>query len=108
VIGETTSIGKHVKLYQGVTLGAKSFKKDAEGRLVKGGKRHPDIEDDVVIYAGATILGGETVVGRGSVVGSNVWLMQSVPPHSMVYFENEQLRVKPLKDSKNREADCEI
>jgi serine O-acetyltransferase len=108
VIGETTNIGKHVKLYQGVTLGAKSFKKDAEGRLVKGGKRHPDIEDDVVIYAGATILGGETVVGRGSVVGSNVWLMQSVPPHSMVYFENEQLRIKPLKDSKNHEADFEI
>ncbi len=99
VIGETTSIGKRVKLYQGVTLGAKSFKKDANDRLVKGGKRHPDISDDVVIYAGATILGGDTTVGRASVIGSNVWLMQSVPADSLVYYENEQLRVKPLKDT---------
>ncbi len=98
VIGETTVIGQRVKIYQGVTLGAKSFAKDAEGRIVKGIKRHPNIEDDVVIYAGATILGGDTVIGRGSTIGSNVWLMQSVPPHSLVYFENEQVRVRPQKE----------
>jgi serine O-acetyltransferase len=108
VIGETASIGKRVKLYQGVTLGAKSFKKDANGRLVKGGKRHPDIGDDVVIYAGATILGGDTSVGRGSVIGSNVWLMQSVPPRSVVYFENQQLRVKPLKETDKQDTDFQI
>ena len=99
VIGETTVIGQRVKIYQGVTLGAKSFAKDAEGRIVKSIKRHPNIEDEVVIYAGATILGGDTVIGRGSVVGSNVWLMQSVPAHSVVYFENEQLRIKPQKEA---------
>ncbi|MCX7824977.1 MAG: serine acetyltransferase [Verrucomicrobiae bacterium] len=98
VIGETTVIGKRVKMYQGVTLGAKSFAKDAQGRIVKGGKRHPNIEDDVVIYAGATILGGDTTIGKGSIIGSNVWLMQSVPPRSIVYFENEQLRIKPRKE----------
>ncbi|MFA6564489.1 MAG: serine O-acetyltransferase EpsC [Verrucomicrobiia bacterium] len=97
VIGETTIIGQRVKIYQGVTLGAKSFAKDAEGKIVKGIKRHPHIEDEVVIYAGATILGGDTVIGRGSIIGSNVWVMQSVPPRSLVYFENEQLRIKPQK-----------
>ena len=98
VIGETTVIGQRVKIYQGVTLGAKSFAKDAEGHIVKGIKRHPNIEDEVVIYAGATILGGDTVIGRGSVVGSNVWLMESVPPNSIVYFENEQLRIRQQKE----------
>ena len=99
VIGETTVIGQRVKIYQGVTLGAKSFAKDSEGRIVKGIKRHPNIEDEVVIYAGATILGGDTVIGRGSTIGSNVWLMQSVPAHSLAYFENEQLRIRPLKEA---------
>lgn len=98
VIGETTVIGQRVKIYQSVTLGAKSFAKDAEGRIVKGIKRHPNIEDEVVIYAGATILGGDTVIGRGSIIGSNVWVMQSVPAHSIVYYENEQLRIKPQKE----------
>jgi len=98
VVGETTVIGQRVKIYQGVTLGAKSFAKDADGRIVKGSKRHPNIEDEVVIYAGATILGGDTVIGRGSVIGSNVWVMQSVPPRSIVYYENEQLRIKPQKE----------
>lgn len=98
VIGETTVIGQRVKIYQGVTLGAKSFAKDAEGHIVKGIKRHPNIEDEVVIYAGATILGGDTVIGRGSVIGSNVWIMESVPPRSNVYFENEQLRIRPQKE----------
>ena len=85
VIGETCKIGKRVKLYQGVTLGALSFAKDASGMLVKGTKRHPDVEDNVVIYAGATILGGETVIGHDSVIGGNVWLIHSVPPGSKVY-----------------------
>jgi len=86
VIGETTVIGKNVKLYQGVTLGAKSFQKDPEtGALVKGIKRHPNVEDNVVIYAGATILGGDTTIGHDSEIGGSVWLIDSVPPNSRVY-----------------------
>lgn len=85
VIGETCTIGRRVKLYQGVTLGALSFEKDENGLPVKGVKRHPDVEDNVVIYAGATILGGDTRIGRGSVIGGNVWLVRSVPPNSKVY-----------------------
>jgi len=85
VIGETCVIGKNVKLYQGVTLGALSFAKDEHGNLIKGNKRHPDVEDDVIIYAGATILGGDTRIGHGSVIGGNVWLTHSVPPFSKVY-----------------------
>ncbi len=87
VIGETTVIGNRVKLYQGVTLGALSFAKDEEGRMIRGKKRHPTIEDDVVIYAGATILGGSTVIGAGSVIGGNVWLTSSVPPYTRVIIE---------------------
>lgn len=90
VIGETCVIGRNVKIYQGVTLGAFSFVKDDQGRLVKGVKRHPDVEDDVVIYAGATILGGSTVIGQGSVIGANVWLTHSVPPRSKVYNQQPQ------------------
>lgn len=86
VVGETTVIGKNVKLYQGVTLGAKSFQKDpATGALVKGIKRHPNVEDNVVIYAGATILGGDTTIGHDSEIGGSVWLIESVPPNSRVY-----------------------
>jgi len=80
VIGETTVIGKNVKLYQGVTLGALSVKKEESGL-----KRHPTIEDDVTIYANATILGGDTVIGSGSVIGGSVWITQSVPPGSKIY-----------------------
>jgi serine O-acetyltransferase len=82
VVGETTVIGKNVKMYQGVTLGALSVKK-SEGNK----KRHPTIEDDVTIYAGATILGGETVIGAGSIVGGNVWLVNSIPAGSRVYYQ---------------------
>lgn len=85
VVGETCTIGNNVKLYQGVTLGARSFTLDEQGKPVKGVKRHPDIEDDVVIYAGATILGGDTVIGHNSIIGGNVWLTHSVPPYSRVY-----------------------
>jgi len=86
VIGETCTIGDRVKMYQGVTLGARSFTLDDNGNPVKGIKRHPDIEDDVVIYAGATILGGDTRIGRGSIIGGNVWLLHSVPPDSRVIY----------------------
>ena len=82
VIGETAVIGNHVKIYQGVTLGALSVSKDD---AIK--KRHPTLEDNVVVYAGATILGGETVIGRNSIVGGNVWLTRSVPPHSKIYYQ---------------------
>jgi serine O-acetyltransferase len=83
VIGATAVIGANVRLYQAVTLGAKRFQSDHDGALVKGDARHPIIEDDVVIYAGATILGRITV-GRGSTIGGNVWLTQSVPPGSII------------------------
>jgi len=98
VIGETTVIGRNVKLYQGVTLGALSFPKDEKtGMLLKGHKRHPNVEDNVVIYAGATILGGETVIGHDSEIGGNVWLMSSIPPHSRVYNATPAPNVKSLK-----------
>lgn len=93
VVGGTAVIGHNVKLYQGVTLGAFSFDKDANGRLIRNTKRHPTIEDDVVVYAGATILGGETVIGRGSVIGGNVWLTHSVPPGTRVLPETPNLRI---------------
>ena len=83
VIGETALIGRHVRLYQAVTLGAKRFPTDEQGHLVKGSARHPILEDDVVIYAGATILGRITI-GAGSVIGGNVWLTRSVPPNSQI------------------------
>ncbi|MBR1921323.1 MAG: serine acetyltransferase [Kiritimatiellae bacterium] len=85
VIGETTVIGRNVRLYQGVTLGGLSFAKDATGALVKGLKRHPNIEDNVVVYANATILGGTTTIGHDSEIGGNVWIRESVPPCSRVY-----------------------
>jgi len=91
VVGETTVIGDRVKLYQGVTLGALSFPREEGGSLVRGTKRHPTLEDDVVVYAGATILGGTTVVGRGSVIGGNVWLTASVPPGSRVTLSRDRL-----------------
>ena len=95
VIGETTVIGRNVKLYQGVTLGALSFPKDeATGMLMKGHKRHPNVEDNVVIYAGATILGGETTIGHDSEIGGNVWLMDSIPPYSRVYNQTPFPRIK--------------
>ena len=97
VIGETTVIGERVKLYQGVTLGALSFPKDERGRLIRGQKRHPTIEDDVVIYAGATILGGQTIVGAGSEVGANVFLTKSVPPAHRVTPEKVELKYRAAR-----------
>jgi serine O-acetyltransferase len=90
VVGETTSIGERVRIYQGVTLGALSLPKDEVNRL-RGAKRHPTIEDDVTIYAGATVLGGETVIGAGSVIGGNVWITQSVPPGTKVFLAPPKL-----------------
>lgn len=95
VIGETCTIGNHVKLYQGVTLGAKSFPLDEHGTPIKDIKRHPDIEDNVVIYAGATILGGDTRIGHDSVIGGNVWLTHSVPPFSTVFNAQPSPIIKP-------------
>jgi serine O-acetyltransferase len=93
VIGETVSIGNRVRIYQGVTLGALSLTKDSVERL-RGQKRHPTIEDDVIIYAGATILGGDTVIGAKSVIGGNVWLTESVPPETNVFIKKPELVLK--------------
>lgn len=89
VIGETTVIGNNVKLYQGVTLGAKSFEADENGNPVKGIKRHPNIGSNVVIYANATILGGDTTIGDNCVIGGNVWLTRSVEAGKTVYYDGE-------------------
>ncbi|VTU01359.1 serine o-acetyltransferase : Serine acetyltransferase OS=Singulisphaera acidiphila (strain ATCC BAA-1392 / DSM 18658 / VKM B-2454 / MOB10) GN=Sinac_6197 PE=4 SV=1: Hexapep [Gemmataceae bacterium] len=98
VIGETTEIGVGVKVYQGVTLGALSFTKDDDGELLKGSyKRHPTLRDGVVVYANATILGGNTVVGERAVIGSNVWLTESVPPDTTVVLEKPRLRLRGAK-----------
>ena len=94
VIGETCTIGERVKLYQGVTLGARSFEKDENGNPVKGIKRHPNVGNNVVIYAGATILGGETTIGDDSEIGGNVWLIHSVPPGSKVYNRQPRPLIK--------------
>jgi len=89
VIGETSVIGDDVKIYQGVTLGARSFPRDARGRVIKGTKRHPDIDRGVTIYAGATILGPVTI-GEASTVGGNVWLTQGVPPGTRIVVRTPQ------------------
>ncbi|WP_455381328.1 serine O-acetyltransferase EpsC [Salinispira pacifica] len=93
VIGETTVIGNRVKIYQGVTLGALSVRKEESFQ-----KRHPTIEDDVTIYSGATILGGQTVIGRGSTIGGNVWITSSVPPGSKIYNRPADLVVRPGRE----------
>jgi serine O-acetyltransferase len=103
VIGETTHIGKSVRIYQSVTLGALSIPKDS-GNQFRGKKRHPTIEDDVIIYAGATILGGNTVIGARSVIGGNVWLTQSIPPDTTVSLESPRLSYK----SKNKKSALEM
>jgi serine O-acetyltransferase len=90
VIGETSEIGSHVKLYQGVSLIARSL---SGGQTLRGQKRHPTVENDVTIYAGATIIGGDTVIGAGSTIGASVFLMHSVPARSLVFHEEKQLRI---------------
>lgn len=101
VIGETTIIGKHVRIYQAVTLGAKRFPTDENGNLIKGNERHPIVEDDVVIYAGATVLGRITI-GRGSAIGGNVWLTRSVPANSNI--TQAQTLATPLADDAHHHA----
>jgi serine O-acetyltransferase len=93
VIGETAVLGDNVKIYQGVTLGALSFPKDACGMIIKGAKRHPSLEDDVTIYSGATVL-GDIVIGRGSVIGGNVWLTESTKPGTKITLAPPDQRVK--------------
>jgi serine O-acetyltransferase len=93
VIGETTDIGDGVKLYQGVTLGALSFPRDAAGQIIRGKKRHPTVESGSTLYANATVLGGQTVVGTDSVIGGSVFLTRSVPPRSRVSLKEPELRV---------------
>jgi len=105
VVGETTEIGNHVKMYQGVGLVAKSL---AAGQLLRGQKRHPTIEDNVTIYAGATIMGGDTVVGEGSTIGANVFLTSSVPAHSLVVQEEANVRVMSKKDRVARAPDFNV
>lgn len=93
VIGETCVIGNFVKLYHGVTLGARNFPKDENGRIVKGIKRHPDVEDHVVVYPHATVLGGKTVIGKSSTIGANVFLRESIPADSFVTTVGEELSI---------------
>jgi len=100
VIGETSSIGRQVRIYQGVTLGALSLSK-VDCKILRNKKRHPSIEDDVIIYANATILGGQTVVGARSVIGGNVWLTHSVPPDTEVFIEKQDLIFGKKKFKKN-------
>lgn len=106
VIGETAVLGNHVKLYQGVTLGAKSFEVDLAGNPVKGVKRHPDIDDHVTIYAHATILGGDTRIGANSVIGGNVWLLESIPANSIAYYKGEDLVIRARKKKEDLVADA--
>ena len=94
VIGESCEIGSHVKLFHGVTLGARSLQKDEHGKIKKGGKRHPTVEDHVTIYPNSTVLGGKTVIGAHSTIGGNVFLTSSVPPNSLVFYEAKQLQVQ--------------
>ncbi|WP_320127923.1 serine O-acetyltransferase EpsC [uncultured Sphaerochaeta sp.] len=101
VIGETSVIGKNVKLYQGVTLGALSFPKDACGMLVRGTKRHPTLEDNVTIYSNATIL-GDITVGENAVIGSNVWIKENVPPDTMVVLQEPKITFRDLKSKKRQ------
>ncbi len=100
VIGETSQIGDNVKIYQGVTLGALSFPKDERGRVIKGLKRHPTLEDNVTIYANTTILGGETVIGKGATVGGNTFITSSVTAHSTVTTTKPQLKIRSKKRPK--------
>jgi len=99
VIGETCVIGNGVKIYQGVTLGAQSFPRDERGRVIKGTKRHPDIEDGVTVYSGATIL-GPIRIGRGAIIGGNVWVTKNVPPETRIVVRpGQQVQVdRPVQD----------
>src|SRR5437763_1965272 len=105
VVGETTKIGSHVKIYQGVSFIARSL---AAGQALRGKKRHPTIEDGVRIYAGTTIMGGDTVIGANSTIGANVFLTKSVPPNSLVYYEEKEVAVVPKRAKQSANADEEL
>lgn len=96
VIGETSILGKNVKIFQGVTLGALSFPKTPDGKLIRDRKRHPTLEDNVTIYSGATVL-GDVIIGKGSVIGGNVWLTEGVPPNTLVTVSKNELTIKTKK-----------
>src|SRR5215813_13307251 len=102
VVGETTKIGSHVKLYQGVSFIARAL---GAGRALHGKKRHPTIEDGVCIYAGTTIMGGDTVIGANSTIGANVFLTKSVPPNSLVYYEEKEVAIVQKRSRKPAGAD---
>ena len=97
VIGETAILGKGVKIYQGVTLGALSFPKDEKGNIIRDNKRHPTLEDDVTVYSGATVL-GDITLGKGSLIGGNVWLTKSIEPNTVVTISDPELRIKTKKN----------
>jgi serine O-acetyltransferase len=101
VVGETTEIGSHVKLYQGVSFIARSL---SAGKALRGKKRHPTIEDGVCIYAGTTIMGGDTVIGANSTIGANVFLTKSVPPNSLVYYQEKEVAIVPKRKHKPAET----
>ena len=105
MVGETATIGNHVKMYQGVALIARSL---SGGQQLKGKKRHPTVEDGVTIYAGSTIMGGDTVVGEGSTIGANVFLMNSVAPYSLVILEDVKVKVMNKKDRASSPGDFQI
>jgi serine O-acetyltransferase len=105
VIGESSILGDHVKMYQGVGLVARSL---AAGQQLRGQKRHPTLEDRVTVYAGATIMGGDTVVGEGSTIGANVFLTASVPPNSLVVQEEANVKVMSKKDHKRQQDDFHV
>ena len=105
VIGESSVLGDHVKMYQGVGLVARSL---AAGQQLRGQKRHPTLEDNVTVYAGATIMGGDTVVGEGSTIGANVFLTASVPPHSLVVQEEANVKVMSKTDHKRQQQDFAV
>jgi serine O-acetyltransferase len=105
VVGETTKIGSHVKLYQGVSFIARSL---SAGKALRGKKRHPTIEDGVCIYAGTTIMGGDTVIGANSTIGANVFLTKSVPPNSLVYYEEKEVAIVPKREKRVSTKDDEF
>ncbi|MCK6484847.1 MAG: serine acetyltransferase [Phycisphaerae bacterium] len=108
VIGETADIGDNVKIYQGVTLGALSFLKDERGRMVRGYKRHPTVQDGVTLYANAIVLGGDTVLGENSVIGGSTFITSSIPPNTVVSIKPPELKVRPARNAAPAEAQAVV
>ncbi|MEI8037478.1 MAG: serine O-acetyltransferase EpsC [Verrucomicrobiota bacterium] len=108
VIGETCKIGNHCKIYHGVTLGARTFVKDGAGHVIKGLKRHPNLGDNVTVYPNSTILGGDTTIGSNTTIGANVFLMHSIPPDTLVIYEEKSLAILTKPDRLSSELDWSI